>query len=151
MKQHILGDEKSFVKKFNTNKIIVISTVIVALALNLLFTLLRTDQNHFAMLFANIAIDCVVGCFVIAFASFVLLPQKRLVELCKKPSATFRGEVVEISSQTIRMQNFDCYQVKFGKQSQRAFYLVDSAKIQLQVGQVLTVKTVSNVIVEVQE
>ncbi len=150
MKQTILGkDRKAFDRRLKRRKAICIWVTVVTVALNLLLCLFRNETNHYVMLVLNIAIDLLVGWFLIAFVSLYVVPQLRLVKLYKKKSSAFVGELIEISEETVRVEGFDCYKLKVGAESRRVFFLPDSFEESLPIGAELHMSVVSGIVVEV--
>ncbi len=150
MQQTILGvDQNVYRKKIKNRTIICIAVAIVMVAFNVLFCLLRNDDNHKTMLALNIVFDILIGWFLIAFVSFAILPQKRTLKIFKRKRTVCKGEVVEISTDTQRVQGFDCYSVSVGVESKRTLFLPNTNEFHLEVGKVAQFFVVSNIIVEV--
>ena len=79
MKQTILCiSQKDYKNKLNINKIICIAIAVVTIALNVLFCILRNDENHQTMLILNIVVD-IVGCWaLVVVVSFFIASFKAI-------------------------------------------------------------------------
>ena len=87
MKQTILGMPPALYRqKLRQRSFLCIAVATGTLALNILFTALRTDSNHNLMLFLNIVADILAGLFLLPFISLRILPQKRLLQLTQQPA-----------------------------------------------------------------
>ena len=112
MKQTILGMPPALYRqKLRQRSFLCIAVATGTLALNILFTALRTDSNHNLMLFLNIAADISAGLFLLPFISLRILPQKRLLQLTQQVSETLRITIAEISPLPQRYMDMDCYQI----------------------------------------
>ena len=112
MKQTILGMPPALYRqKLRQRSFLCIAVATGTLALNILFTALRTDSNHNLMLFLNIAADILAGLFLLPFISLRILPQKRLLQLTQQVSETLRITIAEISPLPQRYMDMDCYQI----------------------------------------
>lgn len=140
-----VADTKVIIKKRTT---LCIAAGIAALVLNLLFTLLRNDANHNAMLLLNIAADIAAGFFITYFASFNIIPLKRCLKFSLKPVQTVSGNVSEISENTIRVLGFDCFAVTVDG---RKVFLPDCADISINVGEAVTFGVAMNVVTGVEK
>lgn len=112
MKQTILGMPPALYRqKLRQRSFLCIAVATGTLALNILFTALRTDSNHNLMLFLNIVADILAGLFLLPFISLRILPQKRLLQLTQQVSETLRITIAEISPLPQRYMDMDCYQI----------------------------------------
>lgn len=145
MKQTILGMPPALYRqKLRQRSFLCIAVATGTLALNILFTALRTDSNHNLMLFLNIAADISAGLFLLPFISLRILPQKRLLQLTQQVSETLRITIAEISPLPQRYMDMDCYQISGDT---RTLFLPANT-LELTEGSTYTLSLVSNIIVE---
>lgn len=145
MKQTILGMPPALYRqKLQQRRGLCIAVVVGTLALNILFTALRTDSNHNLMLFLNIAADISAGLFLLPFISLRILPQKRLLRLTQQASETLLITIDKISPLTQRYMDIDCYPVSGDK---RTLFLPANTLV-LTEQNTYTLSLVSNIIVE---
>ena len=145
MKQTILGMPPALYRqKLRQRSFLCIAVATGTLALNILFTALRTDSNHNLMLFLNIAADILAGLFLLPFISLRILPQKRLLQLTQQVSETLRITIAEISPLPQRYMDMDCYPVSGNG---RTLFLPANTLV-LTERNTYTLSLVSNIIVE---
>jgi len=145
MKQTILGMPPALYRqKLRQRSFLCIAVATGTLALNILFTALRTDSNHNLMLFLNIAADISAGLFLLPFISLRILPQRRLLRLTQQVSETLRITIAEISPLPQRYMDLDCYPVSGDG---RTLFLPANT-LELTEGSTYTLSLVSNIIVE---
>lgn len=145
MKQTILGMPPALYRqKLRQRSFLCIAVATGTLALNILFTALRTDSNHNLMLFLNIAADISAGLFLLPFISLRILPQKRLLQLTQQVSETLRITIAEISPLPQRYMDMDCYQISGGM---RTLFLPADTLV-LTERNTYTLSLASNIIVE---
>ena len=112
MKQTILGMSPAlYHQKLRQRIFLCIAVAAVALALNILFTALRTDRNHNWMLILNIAADILAGLFLLPFITLRILPQKRLLQLTRQTPENLLITITEISPLPQRYMDMNCYPV----------------------------------------
>ncbi len=112
MKQTILGMSPAlYHQKLRQRIFLCIAVAAVALALNTLFTVLRTDRNHNWMLILNIATDILAGLFLLPFITLRILPQKRLLQLTRQTPENLLITITEISPLPQRYMDMNCYPV----------------------------------------
>lgn len=145
MKQTILGMPPALYRqKLRQRSFLCIAVATGTLALNILFTALRTDSNHNLMLFLNIVADILAGLFLLPFISLRILPQKRLLQLTQQVSETLRITIAEISPLPQRYMDMDCYPVSGDRRT--LFLPVNTLVLTEQ--NTYTLSVVSNIIVE---
>ena len=145
MKQTILGMPPALYRqKLRQRSFLCIAVATGTLALNILFTALRTDSNHNLMLFLNIAADISAGLFLLPFMSLRILPQKRLLQLTKQVPETLLITIAEISPLPQRYMDLDCYPVSGDG---RTLFLPANTLV-LTEQNTYTLSLVSNIIVE---
>lgn len=146
MKQNILGqDLYTYAKTEKKNVLICISIVFVAVAVNIICVIWRSAENHYFMLVGNILTDFVGGSFLIYIISEQILPGHRRYRLLQQPKTEITGQITFPETSTLRYMDINCYPVMVNG---RRLFLPDSP-LQLTQGQVYTLYTVSNMIVEV--
>lgn len=145
MKQTILGKPaQAFRQTLRMRTAVCIALVVLTAAINLVCVLARTETNHTVMLWVNILMDILCGFFVLSFAGFRILPQRRLYALFRKEGVSADGTVSRISNSATRHMDMDCLEVT--ADSRRLF--LPAGTITLSEGETYTFRIVSNVIVE---
>lgn len=145
MKQTILGKPaQAFRQTLRMRTVVCIALVVLTTAINLVCVLARTETNHTVMFWVNILTDILCGFFVLSFAGFRILPQRRLYALFRKKGVSVDGTVSRISNSTTRHMDMDCLEVT--ADSRRLF--LPAGTITLSEGETYTFRIVSNVIVE---
>ena len=145
MKQTILGKPaQAFRQTLRMRTVVCIALVVLTTAINLVCVLARTETNHTVMFWVNILTDILCGFFVLSFAGFRILPQRRLYALFRKKGVSVDGTVSRISNSTTRHMDMDCLEVT--ADSRRLF--LPAGTITLSEGKTYTFRIVSNVIVE---
>lgn len=149
MMQTILGtDQQKYSKALKSKKILCIVVAVIAVVLNVVFCLLRNDDNHTTMLILNVAVDLFCAWFVIFFCTFVLPTQSKQLSLYSGVQQSYKGVVTNISTDTQRTFGLDCLSVAIGDDN-RTFFLPDNGHMILEVGKQYVLQVCSNVIVEV--
>ncbi len=151
MKQSVFGTNKAlFIQKMNREKGMCVAVLCIAIAVNIVLTLLRNEQNHTLLLWLNVALDVAVGWFLIAYISLRIVPRQRLLGLCKGKESAFEGTVCKITAQTQRVRHVDCFTVSFTvAEAERQFFLPANTALTLVEGQHVKLTAVSNVIMEI--
>lgn len=146
MKQTILEtcDTEACRKHLNRQKCRYIFLILAALLCNVLFTAIRTDDNHWLMLVLNILTDAGTGCFLIYHVTDRFLPEKKRYDISVKPGEQIQGTVEAVSETVVRYLDMDCLEVTMN--GRRMFLPVNT--IRLPVGQKVRLRVVWNVIVE---
>lgn len=134
-------------KKLAKKVALCIAAALFTLLLNILCAVFRTDSNHALMLTLNIVTDVICGGILVFYIGQYLLPEYRLYQLLLRFKSTVSGTVEAVSEQTVRYMDITCYQVTIGPR--RLF--VPAGKLAISPGQNYTLKTISNVIVEVEQ
>ncbi len=148
MKETVLGESlQTYSSKIKTKKIICIVSAVLMVGLNVLFTVLRNDDNHTLMLLLNIFTDLIVSWFLIAFINFSLRPMTALFSLSKRQVDRYKGVISDISETTERNEAFDCYKITI---KDRIFFLPSSCAIKLKIGETVIISVASNIITEVE-
>lgn len=145
MKQTILEKPaQAFRQTLRMRTVVCIALVVLTAAINLVCVLAHAETNHTVMLWVNILTDILCGFFVLSFAGFRILPQRRLYALFRKEGVSVDGTVSRISNSTTRHMDMDCLEVT--ADSRRLF--LPAGTITLSEGETYTFRIVSNVIVE---
>ena len=108
-------------------------------------TLLRTTDNHTAMLMINITTDILGGSFLIARLYMCVLPQQKLLKLYDLATQEEAGQVLEIGNSIVHYIGVDCYEVCLPER--RLFLPADT--LVLTVGSYYHFRLKGNLIVEV--
>lgn len=112
MNQTIFGtDRTSYQRNLRTNILLCIFAFCAVAFIHIVCTLLRTDQNHTAMLVSNIAADMIGGSFLIARLSMCVFPQQKLLKLYDLATQEATGQVVEMGTSMIHYIGVNCYEV----------------------------------------
>lgn len=148
MKQNVIGQSPADCKKVIHRQILLCVAVgIVTLALNVVLTALRTEENHTLMLILNIATDSLVGCFLLYYISGPLLRRYRLFQLMLRVKTPLSGTVEQIRPQPTRHMFIDCLEVMVAGRR----YFLPTNTMQLQPGQAYRLSIVTNFIVEAEQ
>lgn len=121
--------------------------IVLALALNLVFTLSTTDSTLNLFKILNIAVDIVIGVAVYTFYILKIQPRSRLLMLCAREKNVISGVVDEIDTTVQTHLSVDCISVKIGE---RVLFLPRDS-IELTVGESISAYYTSNIIVEVEK
>ncbi len=95
-------------KKLNKLTLCVCLAGAVALLFNILFIVLRSDENHSIMLVLSIAVDVAASWFIIAFCDMKVAPLSRLLKLSKRQTQPYEGIIEAVKYETVRIEKFDC-------------------------------------------
>ncbi len=149
MSQNILSKDKQTFEKHLTRNIAIASVVaIVMVVLNVVFSVLRTEQNHTIMLALNIVVDIIFGWFLVFLVVYIILHQARLKNIYNQQGESVSVEILSISSVTEKYRSFDCYKVDVKGDEERTYYLANCGNITLIEGEKTTLRVVGNIIVE---
>lgn len=130
MKYELLGVPQSKYKKGITVRIVICAAVaFVAVLLNVLLTVFRTEQTHVAFLSVNILADIIAFCFIFFFVSTQITPRKRLYKLSTQKGTVLKGEAVEISETTQTVNGFECFELTVQSEGVRKVFIVKSSAI----------------------
>lgn len=147
MKQTVLGlSAHSYKKRLDRRIGLCIAVFVLTVGLNLLFTALRTDSNHTLMLILNITADVLCGFLLLYTWDMHILPDLRLFRLFCRNRELLSGTVSEISQDTQRYMDIDCYTVTVD--DRRVFLPAGTLKLQ---NSACTLSLVSNIIVEAEQ
>lgn len=117
---------------------------VLTLGLNLLFTTLRTEENHSWMLLLNILADGLCGSFLVYYVNLHILPQRRFCKLLHRDTVMLEGTVSRIDPHCQRYMDMDCHCVTV---DQRRLFLPANT-IKLEENTRYTLFLTSNIIVE---
>lgn len=140
-------DLSDYKKLLNRRITLVIIVAIIAVVLNVLLCVFRSDSTHIAFLVINIITDISAGCFVAAYTLLKIAPERKLYKLCIKGQnfcKSVEGEIESISNTTTCVYGFRCFEVKV---SEKTVYMLDGVGLTLCVGEKLKLKTVQNIII----
>lgn len=148
MKTNILGTTPERYRKILCMRIgKCIGITCLALLANTLLTLFRSEENHTLLLLLNIVIDIACAFFMIYYISEYVLPPRRLYRLFFVPSHTYSGVVRHISAETQRYRGIDCVVITIDT---HCFFLPAEFP-EPEIGVAISVKTASNIILEVEQ
>ena len=144
MTQNLLGISRDkYLLKLNKYKLVAILLGIVALAINILFLLLRTNENHNVLLILSIIVTVACGWIITAFVGIVIRPMTQLYELSLRRAECVLAKIESINTEPYRVENFDCFEVHT---ADNIFFLVADGNIRLREGDVVTLSVASNII-----
>lgn len=148
MKHSILTDDPiRFEKSLRSRITLAIVLTAATLCLNVLLTILRTDENHTYMLIANIALDILCGLFLLPFITLRILPQRKLLKLTQRGKETVQATVLALSDNSQRYMDMDCLTVS--TENRTLFLPIHT--IRLQTGTAYRFMLVQNIIVEAEQ
>lgn len=150
MKYGILGVPlNDYIKGITVRIVISVAVCLVAVLLNILLTVFRTDSTHIAFLLINIIADIIAFCFVYFFVSTSILPRKRLYKLAcrEKDGKTFKGEITEISENIETVNGFDCYELTFQTDTTLKMFLINGSGVPSDLKGKVKVTVVDNIVV----
>ncbi len=134
-------------KELKYAKGICIAGIVVALILNLIFTLVSNDSNITLFLVLNILVDIVFGALIYSYYILNIENTKRLLNLYKKERDTLSGTVETVGLERRTHMSIDCVEVKINN---RILFLPENT-IDLAMGDNVTVYYTSGIIVEVEK
>lgn len=150
MKQTILGtDERQYIRKLYGMKGIFGAVIALALGLNVILTLSRTDANQKWILLANIIIDVLTAWGVFYCYCCVYRPRKELLVLYSSKTEELSGEILAIGAEPRWIGAFPCLPVTMGAELPRLLF-VPADTVSLAVGSLVTVRIADNMITEVE-
>ncbi len=127
--------------------LVLVLAVCAALALNVLFLALRSDENHSIMLVLSIAVDVICGWFFIAFYDLKLAPLARLMALSKRPVRKYSGVIEAINTEITRVEKFDCITVTV---SGRNVFLPEALSPDFEIGKAVSLSLSGMIVTEVE-
>ena len=144
MTQNLLGTgAEKYLLKLNKYKALTIVLGVLAILLNALLLLLRTDENHNAFLVLSIILTVIFGWGITALIGIVIKPMERLYELSLRPTECFTVKIDRINTERRRVEHFDCFEVHA---SGSIFFLIADGNIKLNEGDGVTLLIASNII-----
>ena len=147
MTQNLLGISRDkYLLKLNKYKVVAILSGLVALAINILFLLIRTDENHNLLLTFSIIVTVACGWIITAIVGMIIKPMKQLYELSLRPTECILAKIERINNEPYRVENFDCFEVHT---ADNIFFLIADGNIRLREGETVTLSIASNIITEV--
>ncbi len=147
MKTILCINKDLFCKKLKNQIILTAALGAIAIVLNILLLLLRTDENHFYMYALIVVTDVLYTWFLIAFLELVILPKSRMLELFKGNITMHTGKILSVGENTTKMRKIDCYDILLDEGEARKLFVPDT--LTLSAGDNVTVGAVSNIVVEV--
>lgn len=147
MTQNLLGiSGDKYLFKLNKYKVFTMLLGFLAVAISILFLLLRTDENHNTLLVLSIIVTVALGWTIIALVGLVIKPMKQLYELSLRPTECVSAKIERINTEPYRVENFDCFEIYA---ADSIFFLVADGNIRLMEGDTVTLFIASNIITEV--
>lgn len=149
MKQTLIGESPEAFRGRIRHRMILCGVLAgMTLAVLVACCLMRTDENHVAMLLCNIVLSAACGCFVLYRWETDICPLIRIGKLMARGGSTFAAKVEAVSESTHRIPGLDCYQIRA---EERVLFLPVNGAIKLTAGKSYRFKVADNVIVEAQE
>lgn len=148
MKYEILGVPQNKYKKGITVRIIIcIATVIVAVIINVLLTVFRTDSTHIAFLILNIISDVTALGFVYFFISVSILPRKKLYKISLKPNGKISGKIIEVSQNTQTVNGLECYEIILQAECCKRVFLAKEGAVPANVSGNVVLTVADNIVI----
>ena len=147
MTQNLLGiSSEKYLSKLNKYKVFTILLGILAVAINILFLFLRTDENHNTLLALSIVVTVASGWIITALVGLVIKPMTRLYELSLRPTECVLSKIERINTEPYRVESFDCFEIYTAN---NIYFLIADGNIRLKEGDTVTLFIASNIITEV--
>ena len=147
MTQNLLGiSSDKYLLKLNKYKTFTILLGILAVGINVLFLLLRTNDNHNFLLSLSIIVTVLLGWIITALVGIIIKPMTQLYELSMRQTDLVLAKIERINTDSYRVESFDCFEVYA---EGNIFFLVADGNIKLREGDTVTLSIASNIITEV--
>ncbi len=144
MTQNLLGiSSDKYLLKLNKYKVFTTLLGILTIGINILFLLLRTNENHNMLLALSIIVTVALGWIITALVGIVIKPMTQLYELSLRPTECVLAKIERINIEPYRVESFDCFEV-YAEGS--IFFLVADGNIKLREGDTVTLFIASNII-----
>ena len=144
MTQNLLGiSSEKYLSKLNKYKVFTILLGILAVAINILFLFLRTDENHNTLLALSIVVTVASGWIITALVGLVIKPMTRLYELSLRPTECVFAKIERINTEPYRVESFDCFEIYTAN---NIYFLIADGNIRLKEGDTVTLFIASNII-----
>ena len=152
----LLGMTIDKYKKKITAQIAVCAVLVcVALLVNVLLCVFRTDETHTAFLAINILVDILALWAVLFIIGVVILPKRKLLRLYERVNSgdIIKGRVVTLSNATTRISGLDCYEVGLtpDEKAMRKIYVAASGGISIAVNDKVKCALVDNIVVRIKK
>ena len=116
---------------------------ILAVGINVLFLLLRTNDNHNFLLSLSIIVTVLLGWIITALVGIIIKPMTQLYELSMRQTDLVLAKIERINTDSYRVESFDCFEVYA---EGNIFFLVADGNIKLREGDTVTLFIASNII-----
>ena len=147
MTQNLLGiSSEKYLSKLNKYKLFTTLLGILVVAINILFLLLRTNENHNILLALSIIVTVTFGWIITATVGIIIKPMAQLYELSQRPTECVLVTIERINPETYRVENFDCQKIHT---ADNIFFLIADGNIRLKEGDTVSLSIASNIITEV--
>ncbi|MBO5716459.1 MAG: hypothetical protein J6S23_08745 [Clostridia bacterium] len=144
MTQNLLGiSSDKYLLKLNKYKIFTILLGILAIGINILFLLLRTNENHNMLLALSIIVTVAFGWIITALVGIIIKPMTQLYQLSMRQTERVLTKIERINTELYRVESFDCFEVYA---EGNIFFLVADGNIKLREGDTVTLFIASNII-----
>lgn len=144
MTQNLLGiSSDKYLLKLNKYKTFTILLGILAVGINVLFLLLRTNDNHNFLLSLSIIVTVLLGWIITALVGIIIKPMTQLYELSMRQTDLVLAKIERINTDSYRVESFDCFEVYA---EGNIFFLVADGNIKLREGDTVTLFIASNII-----
>ena len=144
MTQNLLGiSSDKYLLKLNKYKTFTILLGILAVGINVLFLLLRTNDNHNLLLSLSIIVTVLLGWIITALVGIIIKPMTQLYELSMRQTDLVLAKIERINTDSYRVESFDCFEVYA---EGNIFFLVADGNIKLREGDTVTLFIASNII-----
>ena len=144
MTQNLLGiSSDKYLLKLNKYKIFTILLGILTIGINILFLLLRTNENHNMLLALSIIVTVAFGWIITALVGIIIKPMTQLYQLSMRQTERVLTKIERINTELYRVESFDCFEVYA---EGNIFFLVADGNIKLREGDTVTLFIASNII-----
>ena len=144
MTQNLLGiSSDKYLLKLNKYKTFTILLGILAVGINVLFLLLRTNDNHNLLLSLSIIVTVLLGWIITALVGIIIKPMTQIYELSMRQTDLVLAKIERINTDSYRVESFDCFEVYA---EGNIFFLVADGNIKLREGDTVTLFIASNII-----
>ena len=144
MTQNLLGiSSEKYLLKLKKYRISTILLGILAIGINILFLLLRNDDNHNLLLALSIIVTVALGWIITAIIGIIIKPMTRLYELSLRPTEQILAKIDHINIEPYRVESFDCFEVYA---EGNIFFLIADGNIEIREGDTVTLFIASNII-----
>ena len=147
MKNNIFGIDMPLFKKIIFKRLLCyVLSLLLLVALNLLFLSLRHEIGKLLSLVINVLLDIVVLTLATLFFDMKISKELILLKLYKQKISTFKGEIKEVISPAITFNKLSCYVVVING---KKYFSPIQSKVNFVMDKPAVISTAKNIILEV--